>query len=196
MSVAVETGSKMTAWNLDAVHSTAQFKVKHMMISNVSGEFTVMSGTLAFNGGDITKSTIDASIDSSSINTKDPQRDDHLKSADFLDVEKYPVMRFTSSNITNGSNGVVAMSGRLSIRGVSRGVDFEVEGPKGPILDPYGNMRMGFWAVTRISRKDFGLKWNAALETGGVVVGDEVTITLDLEFVKAPRTLETVGVPD
>ncbi len=173
-----------TTWNIDPVHSNAQFKVKHMMISNVKGEFTAVTGKLELNSSDITKSRIEASIDAATINTREPQRDAHLRSADFLDVEKFPVLTFKSTHISKKADEDYALEGDLSIRGVSRKVVFEVEGPTPPMKDPWGGTRIGASATTRINRKDFGLTWNTALETGGILVGDEVTIMLDIQFVK------------
>jgi polyisoprenoid-binding protein YceI len=174
----------ITTWNIDPVHSNAQFKVKHMMISNVKGEFTAVTGKLELNGADITKSRVEASIDAATINTREPQRDAHLKSADFLEVEKFPVLTFKSTRVSKVGGEELAVEGDLSIHGVTRNVVFQVEGPSAPIQDPWGATRIGISATTRISRKDFGLVWNATLETGGIMVGDDVTITLDAEFVK------------
>jgi polyisoprenoid-binding protein YceI len=174
-----------TTWNIDPVHSHAQFKVKHMMISNVKGEFTKVSGKLELNSSDITKSKLEASIDATTISTREAQRDAHLKSADFLDVEKFPVLTFTSTRVSKTRVDELSVEGDLSIHGVTHKVVFEVEGPSVPMKDPWGNTRIGVSAKTRINRKDFGLMWNSALETGGVMVGEEVTLTLDVEFVKA-----------
>jgi len=174
-----------TTWNLDPVHSVAEFKVKHMMISNVKGQFTGVKGVLALEESDLTNSHVEASIEAASINTRDAQRDAHLKSADFFDVERFPTLSFKSTRITRAGHGELALAGDLTIRGVTRNVVFAVEGPTPPAKDPWGNTRLGLAATTRINRKDFGLTWNAALETGGILVGDEVTITLDVQFVKA-----------
>jgi polyisoprenoid-binding protein YceI len=175
----------VTTWNIDPAHSVAEFKVKHMMISNVKGSFPKVSGVLTLDDSDVTKSHAEALIDVSSIQTRDEQRDGHLKSADFFDVEKYPSMTFksTAAKITGADSGTV--EGDLTIRDVTRKVVFDVEGPTVPAKDPWGNLRVAVSATTKISRKDFGLVWNAALETGGVLVGDEVTITLDVQFIKA-----------
>ena len=184
-TVAAPEVTAITTWNIDPVHSTAQFKVKHMMISNVKGEFTAVTGKLELNNADITKSKIEASIDAGSINTREPQRDAHLKSADFLDMEKFPVLTFKSTRVSKVKVDELSVEGNLTIHGVTRNVVFEVEGPSAPVKDPWGNTRIGISATTRIDRKDFGLSWNATLEAGGVMVGHEVTITLDVEFVKA-----------
>ena len=172
-------------WNIDPVHSGAEFKVKHMMISNVKGQFTGVTGKLTLDGNDVTKSTIEAVIDAASINTRDEQRDAHLKSADFFDIEKFPTLSFRSKAIRRAKDGDLTMTGDLTIRGVTREVAFEVEGPTAPGKDPWGNTRIGASATTKINRKDYGLTWNAALETGGILVGEEVTITLDVQFVQA-----------
>jgi polyisoprenoid-binding protein YceI len=177
--------SQTTTWNIDPVHSHAQFKVKHMMISNVKGEFTAVSGTLKLDREDLTRSYIEASIDAASINTRDAQRDGHLKSADFLEVDKFPALTFKSTRVAAKSDGELSVTGDLTIRGVTRSVTFEVEDLSAPAKDPWGNTRIGLTAATRINRKDFGLTWNTALETGGILVGDDVAITLDVEFIHA-----------
>jgi polyisoprenoid-binding protein YceI len=184
-TAAAPEATTTTTWNIDPVHSHAQFKVKHMMISNVKGEFTAVTGKLELNGADISKSRVEASVDATTINTREAQRDAHLKSADFFDVEKFPVLTFKSTRISKEGTDELAVQGDLSIHGVTRNVVFEVEGPSAPMKDPWGNTRIGLSATTRINRKDFGLTWNSALETGGIMVGEDVTITLDVEFVKA-----------
>jgi polyisoprenoid-binding protein YceI len=175
----------VSTWTLDPVHSVAEFKVKHMMISNVKGQFTGISGVLTFDEGEIVNSRVEASIDASSINTRDPQRDTHLKSADFFEVEKYPALTFQSTSVKRTGEDELAVTGDLTIHGVTRQVTFRVEGPTAPGRDPWGNTRVGLSASTKINRKDFGLTWNAALEAGGILLGDEITITLDVQFVKA-----------
>jgi polyisoprenoid-binding protein YceI len=180
-----QTTATTTTWNIDPVHSVAELKVKHMMISNVKGQFTKLGGVLALDEKDLTNSRVEASIDAASINTRDAQRDTHLKSADFFDVEKFPALFFKSTHIDRAAEGELAVAGDLTIRGVTRNVVFAVEGPTPPAKDPWGNTRVGLSATTKINRRDFGLTWNAALETGGILVGDEVTITLDVQFVKA-----------
>jgi len=174
-----------TTWNIDPAHAVAEFKVKHMMISNVKGHFAKVSGALVLDEADLGKSRVEAVIDAASIETRDPQRDAHLRSTDFLDVEKFPTLSFKSDRISVIRNGELAVEGDLTIHGVTRKVIFTVEGPTPPTKDPWGNTRVGVSATTKINRKDFGLHWNAALETGGILVGEEVTITLEVEFVKA-----------
>jgi polyisoprenoid-binding protein YceI len=172
-----------TTWNIDPVHSHAEFKVRHMMISNVKGEFKGVTGTLKLDSADLAKSGVEVSLDAATINTGDVQRDAHLKSADFFDVEKFSTLTFKSNRVFK-KDGVLAVAGDLTIHGVTRNVAFEVEGPSTPTKDPWGNTRIGLEATTRINRKDFGLTWNAALETGGILVGDDVNITLDIQFIK------------
>jgi polyisoprenoid-binding protein YceI len=163
----------------------AEFKVRHMMISNVKGHFTKLSGTLTLNESDLSNSRAETSIDAASIDTRDAQRDAHLRSPDFLDVEKFPSLSFKSGRISIVRDGELSVEGDLTIRGVTRKAIFVVEGPTPPTKDPWGNTRVAVSATTKIDRKEFGLTWNAALETGGILVGDEITITLDVEFVKA-----------
>jgi polyisoprenoid-binding protein YceI len=185
MSTTSTQPAGVSTWNLDPVHSVVEFKVKHMMISNVKGQFTGITGVLTLDENDITKSRVEATIDASTINTRDAGRDTHLKSADFLDVEKYPTLTLKSKSVkrTGADEGIVI--GDLTVHGVTREVVCQVEGPTAPGKDPWGNTRLGLSATTKISRKEFGLTWNAALEAGGFLVGDDVTITLDVQFVKA-----------
>lgn len=179
------TTEAITTWNIDPVHSIAEFKVKHMMISNVKGQFTGVSGVLSLRSDDVTVSAVEATVEVATINTRDAQRDGHLKSADFFDAEKFPSITLKSTHIAYNADSDLIVTGDLTIRGVTRSVDFVVEGPSLPAKDPWGNTRIGVSATTKINRKDFGLTWNSALETGGVLVGEEVTITLDIQFVKA-----------
>jgi len=185
MSALATPQTAVSTWNIDPAHSVAEFKVKHMMISNVKGHFPKVSGVLSLDETDVTKSQIEASIDAASINTREEQRDAHLKSADFFHVEQHPTLTFKSTSITQKGDGELTVTGDLTIRGVTRSVTFAVEGPTAPAKDPWGNTRIAVSGTTKINRKDFGLTWNAALETGGILVGDEVTITLDVQFVKA-----------
>src|SRR5579864_8299137 len=183
-AVAVPT-TTTTTWNIDPAHTMAEFKVKHMMIANVKGHFSKVSGVLTLDESRLSNSHVEATIEAASIETRDGQRDAHLKSPDFFDVEKFPTLHFKSTSISLVRDGELAVDGDLTIRGVTHKVRFAVEGPTPPAKDPWGNTRVAVSATTKINRKDFGLNWNAALETGGILVGDEVTITLDVEFVKA-----------
>ena len=185
MSTLAVPQTATTTWNVDPAHSVAEFKVKHMMISNVKGQFPKVTGVLTLDESDPRNSRVETVIDASSIETRDAQRDAHLKSADFFHVEKFPSLSFKSTGIRLIRDGELAVEGDLTIRDVTRKVLFSVDGPTPPTKDPWGGTRVGVSATTKIHRKDFGLTWNAALETGGILVGDEVTITLDLEFLKA-----------
>jgi polyisoprenoid-binding protein YceI len=185
MSTLAAPQAVATTWNIDPAHSVAEFKVKHMMISNVKGHFAKVSGKLILDESNLAKSRVEATIDAGSIETRDAQRDAHLKSADFLDVEKFPALSFKSNNIRIVREGELAVEGELTIHGVTHKAVFTVEGPTPPAKDPWGNTRVAVSATTRINRKDFGLTWNTTLETGGILVGEEVTITLDVQFVKA-----------
>ncbi|HEY3381734.1 MAG TPA: YceI family protein [Vicinamibacterales bacterium] len=173
-------------WQVDTPHTAAQFSVRHMMVSNVRGEFTKTTGTVQWDGKDFSTAVVDVTIDAASISTREPRRDAHLKSADFFDVEKYPTLTFKSTKIEPAGPGKLRMAGNLTIRGVTKPVVFAVEGPTPPVKDPMGVQRVGASASTTINRKDFGVSFNAALETGGVVVGDEVAITVDIELVAKP----------
>lgn len=180
-----QQATAVSTWNIDPVHSIAEFRVKHMMISSVRGQFTGVKGSLTYNESDLAQSRVEATIEVASIDTRDGQRDTHLKSADFFDAEKYPTFTFKSSRVTRRGDGSLIVAGPLSMHGATKEVEFAVEGPTPPTQDPWGNTRIGVAATTKINRKDFGLTWNAALEAGGVLVGEEVSITLELEFVKA-----------
>ena len=184
-STAAKLQNSITTWNLDPAHTMVEFKVKHMMISNVKGRFSKVSGVLVLDESKLANSRIEASIEAASIDTRDGQRDAHLKSADFLDAEKFPTLKFQSTGISAGGDGEFSIEGALTIHGVTRRVQFAAEGPTAPGKDPYGNIRVAISAHTKINRKDFGLVWNAALETGGILVGEEVTITLEAQFIKA-----------
>lgn len=186
MSTAASSPSATTTtWNLDPAHSSAEFKVKHMMISNVKGTFSQLSGTLTEHTVDSTLSSVEASVPVATVSTGDAQRDGHLKSADFFDAEKYPALTFKSTKVVRKGDAEYEVTGDLTIHGVTKPVTFAVEGPSTPGKDPWGNTRIGLSATTKINRKDFGLGWNAALETGGFLVGEDVAISLEVQFIKA-----------
>lgn len=171
-------------YDIDPAHTSAQFKVRHLMISHVKGEFTKISGSVNFDPEDLAGSSIDVTIDAASISTREPQRDAHLKSADFFDVEKFPSITFKSTKITSTGKDSYAAEGQLTIHGVTRTVTLDVEGMTPEAKDPWGFFRRGATASTKILRKDFAMHWNNALETGGVVVGDEVQISIDVEMTR------------
>jgi polyisoprenoid-binding protein YceI len=171
-------------WEIDPTHTMAEFKVRHMAISNVKGQFSKVTGSLTMSDGDLARAHVEATIEADSIDTHDTGRDAHLKSVEFLDVEHFPTLTFSSNGIKIVGAGELTVEGDLTLRGVTRKVLFDVEGPTAPQKDPWGGTRLAVSATTKISRKDFGLVWNATLESGGILVGDEVAITLDVEFLR------------
>lgn len=172
-----------TQWDFDLSHSSVNFHIRHLMVSKVHGRFTKWSGTLALDEQDLTRSKIDVTIDAASIDTREDKRDEHLRSADFLDVASFPAITFSSTQIEREGEDTYRVLGELTIHGVTRPVALEVEGGA-RVTDPWGGTRTGFSAKTSISRKDFGLTWNVALEAGGFLVGDKLEITLEIEAVK------------
>ncbi len=185
-ALALPASAGTTTWQIDPQHSSAQFGVTHLMISTVRGEFHGVKGTVILDGQDITKSTVDVTIDATSVDTREPDRDKHLKSPDFLDVAKYPAITFKSTKVEQVSPGELRVTGDLTIRGVTKQVVLSVDGPKAPIKDPWGLQRSAVSATAKINRQDFGVSWNKTLDSGGVVVSDEVRITLDVEMVIPP----------
>jgi len=181
---AASAATKPTEWKLDPAHSAAHFSVRHLMISNVRGEFTKISGSALLNPADPTKSSVDVTIDSASLSTREPQRDEHLRSADFFDVAKYPTLTFRSKRIEKDGEEYFKVTGDLTIHGVTKDVTFAIEGPTPSVKDPWGNIRAGITGTTKINRKDFGLVWNGLTETGGVMVGDEVKIMIEAELIQ------------
>jgi polyisoprenoid-binding protein YceI len=173
-----------TLWQIDPAHSAAHFSVRHLMISNVRGEFAKVSGNVVLDPSDLTKSTVEVSVDTTTIDTRELQRDEHLRSADFFDVANHPAITFRSKKITPAGSDHFKVAGDLTIRGVTRAVTFEVEGPTPAVKDPWGNVRAGVSATAKINRKDFGLVWNGLTEAGGIVVGDEVSITFEAELIQ------------
>lgn len=178
----VLTGSAIAqgTYTIDPQHSAAQFNVRHMMISNVKGEFSKVNGTITYDPKKLAASKIDVVIDANSIYTREPKRDEHLKSPDFFDTAKFPTLTFKSKQIRRSGSKLQAR-GDLTMHGVTREVVLDVEGPTADVKDPWGTLRFGASATTTLNRKDWGLVWNQVLETGGVMVGDEVAITIDIE---------------
>jgi polyisoprenoid-binding protein YceI len=174
----------VSTWSIDPGHSSVHFKVRHMGIAWVRGEFRVLRGKLNWNENKIEESRVEVEIDSSSVYSSEPKRDQHLKNADFLDVERFPSMHFQSTHISTPSRGTALVAGDLTIRGVSRPVELRVSEISAPTQDPSGNVVIGASATAKVNRKEFGLTWNAVLDSGGFVVGDEILIDLDIEFVK------------
>ncbi|MCX7895191.1 MAG: YceI family protein [Thermoanaerobaculum sp.] len=172
-------------WSIDPSHSSVAFSVRHMMVANVRGEFTKFSGTVTTQGVQPQTAEVSVTVDAASIDTRNADRDKHLRSADFLDVEKFPTITFTSTRVEPAGTGKFKVAGNLTIKGVTKPVVLETE-VSGPMKDPWGNLRVGVHAIATINRKDFGVAWHRILDTGEVVVGDEVRVILDVEFVTKP----------
>jgi polyisoprenoid-binding protein YceI len=172
-----------TTWNIDPTHSEILFKVKHLMITNVKGEFRKFSASITANGNDFTNASIAATMDAASVFTNEDNRDGHLKGADFFEVEKYPELTFKGTSFTKTDDENFKLKGLLTIKGVSKEVTLDVEFG-GINKDPWGNEKAGFSVTGKINRRDWGLNWNAALETGGVLVSEEVRISAEVQFVK------------
>jgi polyisoprenoid-binding protein YceI len=179
----IQAPAALTTWAIDPSHSEAAFAVRHLMIATVRGRFSDIKGTVAVEDDDFRTARVEAAIGVGSIDTREPQRDAHLRSADFFDAEHFPTMTLRSRRVESAGEGRFTMTGDLTIRGVTRPVVFDVT-DEGRARDPWGGQRAGFSARTTINRTDFGLTWNAALETGGVLVGDEVKISIDVELIK------------
>ena len=171
-----------TTWNIDSAHSTIGFSIRHMVFSKVRGRFLKYTGAIQLDDADVSKSWVEVTIDAASIDTGTAQRDTHLRSADFFDVEKFPELRFRSTRVEDVGNGRLRVLGELTIRDTTREIALDAE-PAGRGMDPWGNERVGFVAKASIERKDFGLTWNQLLEAGGVLVGDRVDLELDVQAV-------------
>jgi polyisoprenoid-binding protein YceI len=174
--------SGQQTYQIDSSHSAATFSVRHLMISNVKGEFGKITGTIVYDADNLAASKVEAVIDATTINTREPKRDAHLKSADFFEVDKYPTITFKSKEFRK-TGGKLQVSGDLTMHGVTREVVLDIDGPT-PELTQRGSARIGAAATTTISRKDWGLTWNRAIEAGGVTVGDEVKIAIDIEAIR------------
>ena len=176
-----------TTWQIDPIHTQVEFAVRHLMISTVRGRFSDVQGTITAPAGDFGTAQVEVAIGAASVDTREPQRDAHLRSADFFDAETYPTIAFHSRRVEPAAGGW-SLTGDLTIHGVTRDVTLDVAS-EGLGRDPWGNDRAGFSAKGKISRKDFGLVWNQLLETGGVAVGDEVKISIDTELVAKPAAV-------
>jgi polyisoprenoid-binding protein YceI len=185
MSTAAVTATPATTtWKIDPTHSHVEFAVRHLMITTVRGRFGALQGSVVTDDADPTRAKVDVVIDAASIDTREPQRDTHLKSADFFEVETYPTITFTSARVQDRQGNTFKLVGDLTMHGVTREVVLDVT-EEGRGQDPWGGQRAGYSATTKVKRSDFGLTWNQVLETGGIAVGDEIKISLDLQLVKA-----------
>ena len=179
--------SAQTTYEIDPAHSSAEFSIKHMMVSNVRGELGKVTGTIVYDPANLSASSVQASIDATGITTRDAGRDKDLKSPHFFEVSKYPTITFRSTQLVEVA-GKLQVKGNLTIHGVTRPVVLAIDGPSPDTKDPWGNFRRGATATTSLNRKDYGLVWNKTLDGGGVLVGDEVAITLDVEGVRKQGT--------
>ena len=175
-----------TEWKIDPQHSSAQFSVRHLAISTVRGAFSKVTGTVSLDDQDITKSAVNVTIDVATVDTREPARDKDLRSDHFFDAEHFPAITFKSKRVEQVSPGKLKITGDLTIHGITKEVVLDVDGPTAPVKDPWGNQRMAISANTKINRQEFGVKWNATMDNGGVVVGDDVSITIDAEM--TPKT--------
>jgi polyisoprenoid-binding protein YceI len=169
-------------YEIDPSHSSATFKVRHLMVANVRGELGQITGRVVIDEGDLSRSSVEATIDATAISTRDEKRDAHLRSPDFFDVQKYPTITFRSKRVEVGKGGHLRVTGDLTIRGMTRESTLDVEPLSPEMRDPWGNSKRGVTATTKLNRKDFEVSWNATLDGGGLLVGDEVSVTLEIEL--------------
>jgi polyisoprenoid-binding protein YceI len=186
-ALSLPSAAATSNWQIDPRHSSAQFAVRHMGIATVRGAFSNVNGTITLDDKDITKSTVDVTIDVNSVDTREPGRDNDLRSDHFFDVAHFPTMTFKSKKVEQLAPGKLKVTGDLTIRGTTKEVVLDVDGPTAPIKDTWGNQRSAVFAATKINRQDFGVKWNATLDNGGVVVADEVSINIDVEMIKKDK---------
>lgn len=174
--------ARASTWEIDPVHTSIEFSVRHMMVSTVKGQFEKVKGSLDLDDKDVTKSTVEVTIDLGSVNTHEPKRDGHLKSADFFNTPKFPTATFTSTKVQKAGKNKLKVTGELSLHGVTKPVVLEVEGPTDAYKTPFGTTVRGVHATGKIDRKDFDIGWNKVLDNGGVMVGNEVTLDLSAEL--------------
>ena len=182
--LAIPVFTHAVTWEMDPAHSSFQFKVRHMTVSSVKGDFSKFRGVVMIDDKDITQMKVEMAIEAVSVDTGHAQRDDHLRGPDFLDVVKYPAITFVSSKVIKADGDKLKVMGNLTIHGVTREITVDVEGPTAEVKDPGGNFRRGATATAKISRRDFGLAWNKVLDSGGLVVGDEVNIYVEVELIR------------
>lgn len=173
-------------WTIDPNHSSAQFAVRHLGLSTVRGAFTKVNGTVELDSSDISKSSVNVTIDTASVDTRVADRDKDLRSDHFFDVEKHPTITFKSTKVEQVAAGQLKVTGDLTIHGTTKPVVLDIEGPNGPTKDPWGNQRMAATATTKVNRQDYNVKWNATMDNGGLVVGNDVAITIDVEMIQKP----------
>jgi polyisoprenoid-binding protein YceI len=180
--------ARASTWDIDPAHSTVEFSVRHMMVTTVKGQFQKVKGTVEFDDKDAIKSTVEVSIETASIDTREAKRDAHLKSPDFFDAAKFPALTFKSTKIEKAAKGKFKVTGDLTMHGVTKPVVLTVEGPSAAIKDPYGRTVRGVMATGKLDRKDWGMSWNKALDAGGMVVSDEVKLEINAELAERAAT--------
>jgi len=184
MTLSLTAGAATSTWQIDPQHSSAQFAVRHLGLSTVRGAFSKLSGSVLLDDQDVTKSSVEVTIDVNTVDTREPDRDKDLRSEHFFDVDHFPTMTFKSKKVEQVAPAKLRVTGDLTIHGTTKEVVLDVDGPTTPMKDPRGNQHIGFSATTKINRQDYGVKWNAKLDNGGVVVGDDVNITIDAELIQ------------
>ena len=182
--LAIPIFTDAATWQMDLAHSSFQFKIRHLTVSNVKGDFNKFQGVANIDDQNISHLKVEVAIDVASVNTGHAQRDEHLRGPDFFDVTKYPTITFVSKKVNKTETNRLKVIGDLTLRGVTREVTVDLEGPTPEVKDPWGNFRRGVTATTKINRRDFGLTWNKVLDTGGLVVGDEVDIYIEVELIR------------
>ena len=184
VAISLPAAAATSTWQIDPNHAAAQFAVRHLAISTVRGAFTKLSGTVQLDDKDVSKSSVEVTIDATSVDTRVADRDKDLRSDHFFEVEKYPTITFKSTKVEQAGAGKLRVTGDLTIHGVTKPVVLDVDGPTPAVKDPWGNQRAAATATTKVNRQDFGVKWNAKMDNGGWVVGDDVEITIDVELVQ------------
>ena len=184
LGLSLPAAAASSTWQIDPQHSSAQFAVRHLGLSTVRGAFSKVKGTILLDDQDITKSSVEVTIDANTVDTREPDRDKDLRSERFFYVDHFPTMTFKSKKVEQVAPGKLRVTGDLTIRGTTKEVVLDVDGLTAPVKDPWGNQRIAASATTKINRQDYGVKWNAKLDTGGVVVGDDVNITIDVEMIQ------------
>jgi polyisoprenoid-binding protein YceI len=194
-AASVATPARAAVWEIDASHADIEFSVRHLAISKVKGQFSKVAGSVNLDERDITKSTVEATIEVNSINTHEPKRDAHLKSPDFFDADKFKTITFKSTKVNKAGKGKLDVEGDLTLHGVTKPVKLKVEGPAKEVKDPWGNVKSAIVATTKLDRKEFGLVWNKTLDGGGLLVGDEVEVTINLELAKKVEAPAAAAAP-
>jgi polyisoprenoid-binding protein YceI len=184
LALAIPVFSYASTWQMDPDHSSFQFKIRHLTVSNVKGDFSKAKGVVTIDEKDLTQLKVEVTIDAASVNTGHAKRDEHLRGPDFFDVTKYPTITFVSKKVMKADTNRLKVIGDLTLRGVTREISVDVEGPTPEVKDPWGSFRRGATATTKINRRDFGLTWNKVLDTGGLLVGEDVDIYVEVELVK------------